>query len=76
MYDEEGKTINTETFVTVLAWIFGLGAAVLTVTVAILESRYTEIDRLRDMWLGIERRFYAFKLLCVAVVCWVWILTR
>ena len=63
------------TFYTTLAWIFGVGSALLFILRIVAFVNYDEHMQLRDRIDGIDRSFPVFWPLVSMVVCFTWILT-
>ncbi len=67
--------MNTQ-FVTLLAWVFGIGATILVIGRVYWAATYSELDRRLDLMQGVRVTWPIMKPLVVAIVCWAWILTN
>lgn len=65
---------NVMAFVTVIAWLFGVGAVLMVIARLIGAATYSRLEKLRDNLNGFHRTFPLGKPLCVAAVCAAWII--
>lgn len=65
-----------ERFITVLAWIFGVGSVGLVFLRIWAAIAYNDLDRMRDHIQNKQRTFPIFRPICFTIICWVWIFTR
>lgn len=62
-------------FVTVLAWIFGVGSSLLLVLSAWLTVSYeNSMEKNLDAIRGYQKSYPLFWPLMIAIVCWAWII--
>jgi len=67
--------MNTE-FITLLAWIFGVGSTLLVALRIWTGATYTLREKMLDQLQGQVATFPIMKPAILAVVCWAWLLTH
>lgn len=65
-----------ETFVTYLAWIFGVISSTLIVIRIVGNLLYSETEKLQDMIRGVERTFPITVPATIAIICWTWVIVN
>jgi hypothetical protein len=67
---------SLETFLTIIAWVFGVLSSLLLLLKVLTAAMYSEQERRLDACRGRKRVFPIMKPLVLAVICWAWILSR
>jgi hypothetical protein len=63
------------TFITIIAWVLGLGSTALLSLRLYGAVTYTQFERDMDTLRGVRTVFPMLKPFIVALLCWSWILT-
>ena len=65
-----------ETFVTYLAWIFGVISSALVVIRVVGHLLYSETEKLQDLIRGFEMKFPITVPATIAIICWTWVIVN
>ena len=63
-------------FITIIAWVIGVGTTLFTILRIIAYNSYTDLDRALDGIKGVKASFPVTGLLITATVCWAWIIAQ
>jgi hypothetical protein len=63
------------TFITILAWIFGVLSTGFTLLRIIASMMYSELDKMRDNIRGITVTYPIKVPGAIAIICWAWIIS-